>query len=117
MSSSSKTKKMATTLLDNYGNCTTFKLCNENEEFYRVNHHNDHGIGHGPADRDYRNLLMLSTPPSKSNHNNKYLMLNSNHQGASALFSCTPKDETAKIQKEDMRPTTMFNSINNNTLS
>lgn len=31
MSSSSKTKKVANTLLNNYSNCTTFKLCNEND--------------------------------------------------------------------------------------
>ena len=31
MTSSSQTRKVANTLLTNYGNCTLFKLCNENE--------------------------------------------------------------------------------------
>jgi len=33
--SSSQTSKMANTLLTNYGNCTTFQLCNENEQFIK----------------------------------------------------------------------------------
>ena len=50
---------MVNTLFDNYGNCTTFKLCNENEEFYKNSNE---------GDKDYRNVLMLSTPPSKNSH-------------------------------------------------
>jgi hypothetical protein len=49
---------MANTLLGNYGNCTTFKLCNENDEFTK-------NLGDG-VDKDYRSLMMLTTPPSKS---------------------------------------------------
>ena len=50
---------MASTLFDNYGNCTTFKLCNENDEFTKT-------IDCDGGDKDYRNLMMLTTPPSKS---------------------------------------------------
>lgn len=97
---------MANTFFNNYGNCTNFQLCNENDEFYQNN--NDGGCG----DKDYRNLLMLNTPPSKANQQSKYLMggVNLNHNAEASLFSCTPKDEQIKTSKDDIKPSTMFNS-------
>ena len=65
MTSSSKTKKMVSTLMDHYGNCSNFKLCNENEEFYK--HPNKDG------DKEERNFMLLSTAPN-ANKQFKYLM-------------------------------------------
>jgi hypothetical protein len=47
---------MVSTLMDHYGNCSNFKLCNENEEFYK--HPNKDG------DKEERNFMLLSTPPT-----------------------------------------------------
>jgi hypothetical protein len=81
-------------------------LCNENDEFY---HNNNDG-----GDKDYRNLLMLNTPPSKANQQSKYLMMggaNLHHNAEASLFSCTPKDELIKTSKDDIKASaTMFNS-------
>lgn len=52
---------------------------------------------------------MLNTPPSKANHQTKYLMANNLNHGETSLFSATPKDEVIKTHKE-YKPTTMFNS-------
>jgi hypothetical protein len=54
---------------------------------------------------------MLNTPPSKANHS-KYLMggVNLHHNAEASLFSCTPKDELMKTNKDDVKPSTMFNS-------
>jgi len=60
---------MANTLFDNYGNCNTFSLCNENEEFNK-------NIGDG-GEKDYRNFLMLQTPPSKDQEHSKFSMVQS----------------------------------------
>ena len=109
LGSTSKTKKMVNTFFNNYGNCTNFQLCNENEEFYQNNNNND-----GCAEKDYRNLLMLNTPPSKANQQSKYMLLGGahlNHNAEASLFSCTPKDELIKTSKDDIKQiTTMFNS-------
>ena len=64
---------MVNTFLDNYGNCSTFKLCNENEDFYKAQNNNE-------GEKDYKNLMML-TPPSKAHHAQKYLMMQSNQKG------------------------------------
>jgi len=52
--SSSQTQKVAKTLLNNYGNCQSFMLCNENEALFKRS-------GYGEKDM---NLLMMTTPPS-----------------------------------------------------
>lgn len=57
---------MVNTLMDNYGNCSNFKLCNENDEFYK--HQTKDG------DKEERNFMLLSTPPN-ANKQSKYLMV------------------------------------------
>jgi hypothetical protein len=52
--------------MDHYGNCSNFKLCNENEEFYK--HPNKDG------DKEERNFMLLSSPPN-ANKQSKYLMV------------------------------------------
>lgn len=112
MSSSSKTKKVANTLLINYGNCTTFKLCNENEQFFKTKNLDN--------EKDLNSLLMLNTPPSNSHKSQKFLLTgNNNNQNNPTIFSCTPKEECARTRKDDMKHTTMFQqsaaSISTNT--
>ena len=48
---------MVNSFLDNYGNCSTFKLCNENEDFGKY--------ANTENERDYKSMMML-TPPSKA---------------------------------------------------
>ena len=52
--------------MDHYGNCSNFKLCSENEEFYK------HPMKDG--DKEERNFMLLSTPPNASKQS-KYLMV------------------------------------------
>lgn len=89
--------------MNNYGNCSSFKICNETDDFlkYNENHHRE---------KDYPEILM-STPPSNVNKDNKYGIIgNSTHNGIPALFSCTPKDDNLKSNNdENIKPTTSFN--------
>jgi hypothetical protein len=59
MTSSSQTRKVANTLLTNYGNCTLFKLCNENEQFFKQKS----SVAYNEKDI---NFLMMNTPPSNA---------------------------------------------------
>ena len=77
-------------MVKDYGNCSGFKLLNENEEFYKQ-------YNEPTAEKDYRSLMMMSTPPSNTNKTNKYLMVSTQN----GLFSCTPKDDTMKHSKEE----------------
>jgi hypothetical protein len=99
LSSSAKAKNIANKLLNHYGNCSNFKLCNENDVF--VNQMLDNNV-----DKDFS--MLLSTPPSNSHKPTKYVIANStNNKGA--IFSCTPRDDNQKNQvKEEYKPTTMF---------
>lgn len=76
-----------------YGNCSGFKVCNENEDFLKYNERE------ALEEKDYRQMIM-STPPSNLNKNNKYGIVNST-QGGITLFSCTPKEGEQKNNKED----------------
>jgi hypothetical protein len=86
-------------MMNNYGNCSNFKVCPENDEMYKFNDNIE--------DKDYR--MLISTPPSNANKGSKCgIMVNSTHNGI-ALFTCTPKDEARKnVKDENVKPTTMF---------
>lgn len=82
LSSSTKTNNIANTLLNNYANCSTFRLCNDNDVF--TNQMNDQN-----QEKEFGSLMMLNTPPSNANKPTKYVVANStNNRGA--IFSCTP---------------------------
>ena len=85
-------------MINNYGNCSNFKICNENDEFFKQ-------YTEPTAEKDYRQMV-INTPPSNAHKSSsKYLMV-STHNG---LFSCTPKDLVKHHSKEDLVKTTMFN--------
>jgi spore germination protein GerM len=76
---------MVNKLFDNYGNCTSFKLCNENEEFYKNSGQEN--------DKDYRTMMMLNTPPSNAHKNSKYMNVQSTNNKIQGLFTYTPRDD------------------------
>jgi len=60
-------------MMNSYGNCSNFKICNEADDYFKYNDNNQTG------EKDYRQLLM-STPPSNINKDAKYgIMVNSTH--------------------------------------
>jgi len=89
-----------------YGNCSGFKVCNENEDFLKYNECD------GTEEKDYRQMIM-STPPSNVNKGNKYNIMANSTQGGIALFTCTPKDlkdgENKATKEECVKPTSGFN--------
>lgn len=89
---------MVNSLFDNYANCTTFKLCNENEEFGKQDRNTE-------REKDYRNFMILNTPPS-NNKNQKFLLANSTTQLNEGVIETTPNGE--KNNKNEIKPTTMF---------
>lgn len=68
ITSSDKTKQQYAAIMTNYGNCSSFKLCNENDEFLK--NYNEPV----PTEKDY-SKLMMNTPPSNANRNSKYMMV------------------------------------------
>lgn len=83
LSSSAKAKNIAKTLLNHYGNCSNFKLCNENDVFTSQ-------MEGSNMEKDFS--MLLNTPPSNNHKPTKYVVANStNHKGA--IFSCTPNDD------------------------
>lgn len=89
---------MVNSLFDNYANCTTFKLCNENEDFSKHERIQE-------GDKDYRHFMMLSTPPSNSHKNQKFILAHSTTNNNGAVIENSPHHEKQKI---DIKPTTMF---------
>jgi hypothetical protein len=82
-------------MINNYGNCSNFKICNENEEFLKYNNQQT-------EEKDYRQLIM-STPPSNLYKSSKYAMIGNSTHNNIALFSCTPKeDRNSKVTKEEL---------------
>jgi hypothetical protein len=104
ISSSNKTKKMVSTLMDHYGNCSNFKLCTENEEFYKH--------PHKEGDKEERHFMLLSTPPN-ANNKSKYMMVHQHtNNGLAQLFSCTPNEDKVKTVSNDIKPINMFPMYN-----
>ena len=78
-------------MMKDYATCSGFKIMNENEEYYtKFNEPTT-------AEKDYRQVMMMSTPPSNTQRSSKYLMI-STHNG---LFSCTPKEDILKPTKDE----------------
>jgi len=70
--------------MNNYGSCSGFKICNENEDFLREDNDNN--------EKDYSQMIM-NTPPSNINKANQYgIIVNSTHNGI-GIFTCTPKED------------------------
>ena len=86
---------MVNSLFDNYANCTTFKLCNENEEFGKQDRNQE-------GDKDYRTFMMLNTPPSNTHKTQKFLNSTTNNEG---VIETSPHNER---QKNEVKPLTMF---------
>ncbi len=88
--------------VNNYVNCSNFKITNENEDYYKMTEG-------GMEEKDYRQMI-ISTPPSNAEKASKYgIMVNSTQNGIT-LFSCTPKEERGKERtKDENMKTTMFN--------
>lgn len=100
ISSSNKTKKMVSTLMDHYGNCSNFKLLNENEEFYKHPHKD--------GDKEERHFMLLTTPPN-ANNKSKYMMVHQHtNNGLAHMFSCTPNEDKVKTVNNDIKPINMF---------
>lgn len=91
-------------MITNYGNCSNFKICNENDEFLKYNNNQT-------EEKDYRQAMLMSTPPSNLYKNSKYVIGNSTHNNI-ALFTCTPKEEANKVNKEDgIKLANTFNQV------
>ena len=88
---------MVNSLFDNYANCTTFKLCNENEDFGKQDRNTE-------RDKDYRNFMILNTPPS-NNKNQKFILAHSTTQINDGVIETSPHNDK---HKQDIKPTTMF---------
>ena len=70
--------RFASSIVKRYENCSTFKVLNDNEDYYK----ND--------EKDYSNIMLINTPPSNANKQNDLANLgNSTHNGI-GLFTCTP---------------------------
>ena len=86
MSSSGKTKKMVNSLCDNYGNCTTFILCDENEDFTKQERQE--------GEKDFKNFMLLNTPPSNTHKNSKYILAQSTNNGG--VIETSPRNDKNK---------------------
>jgi len=89
--------------------CSSFKIFNEPEETFKpyMNEHNS--LSHLLRGGD-----IMNTPPTNGTKTqSKFHLVASNNPKGSGLFSCTPKNETFRNNKEDeFRPSSILNFHN-----
>eukprot|EP00347_Sterkiella_histriomuscorum_P013939 403362778 len=79
--------------------CNSFKVSNDSNDYMKFN--SQISQQNEQDKENYKQAMLMSTPPSNAFKASNYINGNSTHNNI-ALFTCTPKDEHIKLNKEDV---------------